>query len=154
MADATFEFEPLFPVDFDDALDAVIYGTDMVKLGNWGEPHTRRFFLDKETLQELTWVTPAKADTKSRIKLKSIKSFQFGYKGKLFEKQGQQLGKVENLAFTINYLNDKEAETILSVVFKNRPQLFNFVSGLQYLVMCEKSGLILTSQYFSYENYL
>lgn len=133
--------EPLFPIPFEDGVDSVIYGREILKLGNWGEPHLRRFFLDRQTMQDLVWISPVKNNAQSRIKLSTIKSFAFGYKEKLFQKQGPIIGDKGDLALTITFTNEKGNDSILSVVFKNKRELQAFSNGLQYFVMCEKFGL-------------
>ena len=135
----------MFPVNIEEGLDAVIYGKEILKLGNWGSPHKRRLFLDQDTLQELMWFSPAKRGKESRIKLNSVKGFYFGYKERLFQKKGISLGQKQNLAFTIKYTNEYGIEDVLSVVFKNIHDLQTFVNGLQYFVLAEKYGK--TSQY-------
>lgn len=135
------EEEPLFPSEIEDGIDAVIYGRLMLKLGKWGTPHFRRFFLEKDKMEELAWISPAKGKLESRIKLSSIKRFSFGFKEKLFQKHAPQLGGKEGLALTITFANEKGFDCILSVVFKNTVDLHSFANGLQYFVICEKFGL-------------
>jgi hypothetical protein len=94
------------------------------------------------------WFSPAKSGKETRIKLRSVKAFYFGYKERLFQKKGSSLGQKQYLAFTIKYANDYGIEDVLSVVFKNTRDLQTFVNGLQYFVIAEKCGK--TNQYENY----
>ena len=105
------------------------------------------FFLDKDTMLDLVWITPAKVGQKSRIALKSVTGFVFGYKSKLFVKHAKFLGAKENQAVSIKYVNEGGSEASLDLVFESVQDKELFISAIQYLVMREKCGFILSTQY-------
>ncbi len=139
-------FEPLFSGDFEAALNVVIYGVYAVKLGGCGKPHVRRFFIDNNNMQELRWITPAKGRERSCVPLRSVESFSFGYRTKLFTKHELLLGKKPECALTISYVSSAAAKCELNIAFEDEITKQLFVIGLQYFILKEQCGLILSAQ--------
>ena len=133
-----------FDTDLERALNSIVYGEELVKFGGWGNPHIRKFFIDPLTMDKLQWITPAKVLSKSSIDLKTITKITFGLKTLNLKKHKVMLKGKEDLTASIFYkLNDKD-ELTLNVLFKNPLQMKLFITGLQYIILKETRGLILS----------
>ena len=65
-------------VSLDRAKDMLIYGANIYKVPNWGDPHERKFYLLEDNSQVLQWVSPKKKFNQSRIMLKEVTMIRFG----------------------------------------------------------------------------
>jgi hypothetical protein len=130
-------------LDFEDGLDAILYGKEVTKIGKWGEPHKTRIFIDTENFKELKWVSKAKTGQKSKIDLKNIKGFSFGFRTPLISSQAEKFPFKEFEAFTIIYQEGNEDEAVFSCIFNKVKDLQAFAVGLQYYTLCEKCNLFL-----------
>ncbi len=145
-AKETFDFNPIFPVNLEDALDAVFYGVRVTKLGCCGSPHIRTFFIDKDKQQELRWITPAKREEVSKIDVHDIVAIAFGFTTQLFRKHQYNLASKEELSVAVKYKGKRGVITDLNIVFLNPRQMHLFVTGLQFIIMKANCGLVLAKQ--------
>lgn len=143
------EFNPIFPVNFEQALNSLIYGERILKLGNFGDPHVRKFFIDPEIMQRLQWITPAKEVKKSSINVHTVTSISFGFKTATFNKHKQQFQNKEHLAVSVRYLIKGQTKRSLNLIFDSVEKMRLFATGLQYIILKETRGLVLsTSEQF------
>ncbi|MDR3549130.1 MAG: hypothetical protein P4M11_12875 [Candidatus Pacebacteria bacterium] len=147
-----FEFNRLYDVNLELALNSVIYGQEMIKLGCCGKPHVRKFFIDKDLTNELRWITPAKYREASKISVHSILGISFGFQTSLFRKHMANLAGKEELAMSIIYTGRRGAKKDLNVVFMDPEQMRRFVTGLQYIVLKESCQLVLSRKYRNEES--
>jgi len=144
------EFKPIFDVNLELALNSVIYGEEGVKLGCCGKPHVRKFFIEPELMQELRWITPAKYESDSKINVHTITGIAFGFKTHLFKKHAENFKGKDDLAVSVRYQGKGGSKKSLNIVFMSPEQMKLFVTGLQYVILKECCGLVLSRRYFFY----
>ena len=131
-------------MNIEQGLNSIIYGEAAIKLCNWGKPHIRKFFIDPEDTKYLRWISPAKAPTRSCIDIATVTSITFGFNTPLFQKHKEILKGKDELAVSINYqVKEKEVKS-LNLIFLDPERMQLFITGLQFFVLKQGHGLILS----------
>lgn len=139
-----YEFDSSFEISLEQGLNSVIYGEEAIKLCNWGKPHIRKFFVEPEDMKYLQWISPAKAPSRSRIDITTVVSISFGFKTPLFLKHKELLKGKDELAVAISYQTKDKDPKSLNLIFLNPERMQLFVTGLQYLILKQGRGLVLS----------
>ena len=131
-------------MNLEQALNSLVFGEEALKIGCCGKPHMRKFFVDPDIMQELRWVTPAKYEQDSKISVHSMTGITFGFKTSLFKKHKENLKGKDELAISIRYIGKRGAKKHLNIVFITPEHMRLFVTGLQYIILKEGRGLVLS----------
>jgi hypothetical protein len=84
----------------------------------------------------LQWITSKKKPHLSQVPLTKVDKILFGFKSKLFTKRKRKYVGREDLCATIMYRGGpKEAEKDLNLLFKDRLQAKEFITGLQFFII-------------------
>eukprot|EP00826_Nyctotherus_ovalis_P053847 TRINITY_DN7027_c0_g2_i3.p1 TRINITY_DN7027_c0_g2~~TRINITY_DN7027_c0_g2_i3.p1 ORF type:complete len:248 (+),score=41.85 TRINITY_DN7027_c0_g2_i3:374-1117(+) len=96
-------------------------------------------------MQNLQWITPAKEVKKSSINVHTVISISFGFKTATFNKHKQQFQDKEHLALSVRYLIKGQTRRSLNLIFSNVERMRLFATGLQYIILKETRGLVLST---------
>eukprot|EP00826_Nyctotherus_ovalis_P066211 TRINITY_DN9769_c0_g1_i10.p1 TRINITY_DN9769_c0_g1~~TRINITY_DN9769_c0_g1_i10.p1 ORF type:complete len:361 (-),score=108.09 TRINITY_DN9769_c0_g1_i10:42-1124(-) len=100
--------------------------------------------MEPEDMKYLQWISPAKAPSRSRIDITTVVSISFGFKTPLFQKHKELLKGKDELAVAINYQTKDKDPKSLNLIFLNPERMQLFITGLQYLIIKQVCGLILS----------
>ena len=127
-------------IDIEEAMNYIIYGQTILKLGNRGDPHYRRFYLNESDPCILQWITPAKTAEKSQLRLKDIYKITFGISTKQFMKFKKKFTPWEDVCLSLHYKKGlRKVDSNLNLKFYDQKQFKMWLTGIQYFIVKAQS---------------